>query len=80
MAMKLKTLHFLLLLTFLTFMLLASTPEARRFAPNHLGRAIMKAGPSQRQNGGPQLDEVVQVLDLLGMKDSSGPSNGGEGH
>ncbi|XVF16459.1 hypothetical protein REPUB_Repub10bG0032500 [Reevesia pubescens] len=82
MAMKLKlTLPFILLIVFLSFTLLVSTLEARTFAPNHLRHAIRKPGnPSQRGQAGLQLDKVFEVLDLLGIKGSSGPSGGGEGH
>ncbi|XVF14129.1 hypothetical protein REPUB_Repub09cG0030700 [Reevesia pubescens] len=79
--MKLKTLHFFLLfIMFLSFMLLVFTPEARQLAPNHLNHDSVNTNPSQLWKGGVQLDEVLEVLDLLGMKDSSGPSQGGGGH
>ncbi|KAL4369735.1 hypothetical protein GQ457_05G018250 [Hibiscus cannabinus] len=75
MAMKLKsTLPFVSLLVFLSFTLLVCTLEARTLAPNHLRHAVVKPGQGGK---GLQLDEVI---DLLGIKDSSGPSNGGEGH
>ncbi|KAK5820398.1 hypothetical protein PVK06_025445 [Gossypium arboreum] len=65
---------------FLSFMLLITTPEARRFALSHADNAVVKANPSQREGGGFDLEKVFQVLDLLKMKDSSGPSGKGEGH
>ncbi|KAK8652431.1 hypothetical protein V6N13_126464 [Hibiscus sabdariffa] len=75
MAMKLKsTLPFVPLLVFLSFTLLVCTLKARTLALNHLRHAVVK--PSQGGKG-LQLDEVI---DLLGIKDSSRPSNGGEGH
>ncbi|KAB2075664.1 hypothetical protein ERO13_A07G219000v2 [Gossypium hirsutum] len=81
MEMKHKALHFfLLLIMFLSFMLLITTPEARRFALSHADNAVVKANPSQREGGGFDLEKVFQVLDLLKMKDSSGPSGKGEGH
>nr|KJB11473.1 hypothetical protein B456_001G260800 [Gossypium raimondii] len=77
MEMKPKALHFFLLLIimFLSFMLMPTTPEARRFALN-----VVKANPSRREGGGFDLEKVFQVLDLLKMKDSSGQSGKGEGH
>ncbi|MBA0750511.1 hypothetical protein Gogos_001922 [Gossypium gossypioides] len=74
MAMKLKsTLPFVPLIVFLSFTLLVFTLEARTLSPNHF--------PHAGQGGhGLQLDEVFKVLDLLGIKDSSGPSHGGGGH
>lgn len=81
MAMKLKlTPPFLLLIVFLSFMLLASTPEARRLSPEHLHGTIVKPEGPIGQGQGLQLDDVVEALDLLGIKDSSGPSDRGEGH
>ncbi|TYG62880.1 hypothetical protein ES288_D07G268100v1 [Gossypium darwinii] len=81
MEMKHKALHFfLLLIMFLSFMLLPTTPEARRFALNHADNAVVKANPSRREGGGFDLEKVFQVLDLLKMKDSSGQSGKGEGH
>ena len=81
MAMKLKlTLPFILLIVFFSFTLLVSTQEARTFPPNYHRHAIMKPGGPNQQGKGLQLDEVFQVLDLLGIKDSTGPSDGGEGH
>ncbi|XVE83930.1 hypothetical protein DITRI_Ditri16bG0128300 [Diplodiscus trichospermus] len=81
MAMKLKlTFLFVLLIVFLSFTLLVSTLEARPFAPNHLRHAIMKPENPSQQGQALQLDEVLEVLDLLGIKDSSGPSKGGGGH
>ncbi|KAK5835326.1 hypothetical protein PVK06_011014 [Gossypium arboreum] len=74
MAMKLKsTLPFVSFIVFLSFTLLVFTLEARTLSPNHF--------PHDGQGGrGLRLDEVLEVLDLLGIKDSSGPSHGGEGH
>ncbi|MBA0726239.1 hypothetical protein Golax_002081 [Gossypium laxum] len=56
-----------------SFTLLVFTLEGRTLSPNHF--------PHAGQGGhGLRLDEVFKVLDLLGIKDSSGPSHGGEGH
>ncbi|OMO88228.1 hypothetical protein CCACVL1_08513 [Corchorus capsularis] len=81
MAMKLKlTLPLVLLIVFLTFTLLVSTPEARKFAPNHLRHAIMEPGsPSGGRQGRIRLDKVFEAIDLLGIKDT-GPSPGTVGH
>ncbi|GLU02036.1 hypothetical protein SLE2022_193090 [Rubroshorea leprosula] len=78
MAKKLKTLHFLLLIIFLSFLVLASTIEARSF------RAAPDQKPSVNEAMGQnlQLDEVTKTLDLLENKGqgTSGPSDGGIGH
>ncbi|GLT33287.1 hypothetical protein SLA2020_078890 [Shorea laevis] len=78
MAKKLKTLHFLLLIIFLSFLVLASSIEARSF------RAAPDQKPSVNEEMGQnlQLDEVTETLDLLGNKGqgTSGPSDGGKGH
>ncbi|XVE83927.1 hypothetical protein DITRI_Ditri16bG0127800 [Diplodiscus trichospermus] len=81
MATKLKlTFPFVLLIVFWSFTLLVSTLEARTLAPNHLRHAIMKPESPSQQGQGLQLDEVFEVLDLMGIKDSSGPSDRGPGN
>ncbi|XVE83932.1 hypothetical protein DITRI_Ditri16bG0128500 [Diplodiscus trichospermus] len=81
MAMKLKlTFPFILLTVFLSFMLLVSALEARMFAPNHLRHVITKPENLSQQRQRLQLDEVFEILHLLGTKDSSGPSRGGAGN
>ncbi|XVE83929.1 hypothetical protein DITRI_Ditri16bG0128200 [Diplodiscus trichospermus] len=54
--------------------------EARMFAPNNLRSAITKPENLGQQRQRLQLDEVFAVLDLLGIKSSSGPSRGGAGN